>query len=299
MESKRLDEIKLGIHINNIDRTSDAMMYRELLRVLSCVAISLGAEENKALSELAQMSVCKGFARATDKELIATIKKYFKPTNACKKMGCSFYNFKNKYDDLLNRNYDNEEYLKSLQPIIKSSNGQVMVRVLNTFIDKFKIPTELYNKTKFEEMDRTLEIDFVLIYEKLMQIFNNYAFVDKLIFNLCNAFEIDYPTIAHLKNNVHVMNRTFPNFRYNHRYFMQEIYTLFSARGYTKGAIGSQVLQKGTQYLHTACGKNYAKAIPEEDLAWQYIPTIEWKNLDKASVHKFIQVLRDFVRYDV
>lgn len=299
MESKRLDEIKLSIHLNHIDCTSDALLYRKLLRVLSCVAISLGTEENKALSELAQMSVCKGFARATDKELIATIKKYFKITNACKKMGTSLYSFKDKYNDLLNRDYDNEEYLNSLEPLIKSSKGQLMIRVLNTFIDKFKIPTNIYKTTKFEDMERSLEIDFVLIYDKLMSIFNNYSFVDKFIFNICNAFDIEYPTIAHLKNNIHIMNRTFPNFRYNHRYFMQEIFTLYNARGYTKGAIGSEVLQKGTQYLHTACGKNYAKAISDEDLGWQYIPTIEWKNLNKPAVKKFIDTLREFVRYDV
>ena len=299
MRNERLEEIKLSMYLNHIDRTRDTMKYRELLRVISCLAISLGKEENKALAELAQISMCKGLARATDKELVATIKKYFTVNQACKKIGMSPYNFKTKYADLLSRNYETKEYLDSLEPLLKSSKAKQMVRIVNGFIEKFQIPTEIYKATKFENLDRSLEIDFVIIYERLINLFNNYGFVDKFIFNLCHAFNIDYPTIAHLKNNIHIMNRSFPNFKYNHRYFMQEIFTLYNARGYSRGAIGSKVLGKGTKYLHSKCGSTYAKAISDEDLGWQYIPTIDWTNLDRVSVHKFIDVLRDFVRYDV
>lgn len=297
-ENRRLKEIRLSIYLNHIDKTRDKMLYNRLLKVLSCVSLSISGEANTKLAELLQISVCDGFARATHKELYATIKTFFKAYKAVDKLGMSGTSFYRIFGDVMNMNYINDEYLESLKPELDDEISYNMVDVLNKFIDGFKLPT-IWQSSLLEGKDRTLEIDFMFIYDKLLDIFNNVGYIDKLIFNICNAFDIDYSTIAHLKNNIHLISRSFPRFRGNNRYLTQEIVTLYTKRGYKKGTIGSKVLGKGSSYLFDKNRKTIAEPIKEEDMSWQYAPTIDWSNLDKSSVLRFIEVFRMFSEYDV
>jgi hypothetical protein len=93
-ENRRLREIKLSVHINHIDKARDKLTYNNLLKVLSCVALSISGESNKRLAELAQISVCDGFARATHKELYAALRTFFGKYEALNKLssnGTTFY----------------------------------------------------------------------------------------------------------------------------------------------------------------------------------------------------------------
>lgn len=297
-ENRRLNEIRLSIYINHIDKCRDKTMYNRLLKVISCIALSISGESNKRLAELVQMSVCNGFARATHKELYATIKTFFKVYKAADKLGISGTSFYRTYGDVMNMNYINDDYLESLKPILDDDVSYTTIDVLNKFIESFKLPKILMH-SNIETNERTLELDFMLIYDKLMDIFNNVGYVDKLIFNICNAFGIDYSTIAHLKNNMHMINRSYPRFSGNNRYLTQELVTLYTKRGYKKGTIGSKVLGKGSSYLFALSRKNISEPIKEEDMSWQYVPTIEWSNLDKSSVMRFIDVFQMFSEYDV
>ena len=84
-ENRRLKEIRLSIYLNHIDKSKDKIMYNKLLKVLSCIALSISGESNGKLAELTQISVCNGFARATHKELYATIATFFKAYKAAEK----------------------------------------------------------------------------------------------------------------------------------------------------------------------------------------------------------------------
>lgn len=297
-ENRRLKEIKLSVHINHIDKVKDKMMYNRLLKVLSCVALSINGESNKKLSELVQISVCDGFARATHKELYASLSTFFGKYEAINKLATNGTTFYRKFGDVMSMDYITKDYLDSLEPIFKDDISYDMVDILNKFIDGFKIYISLTNNM-LNMKERTLELDFLFIYDKLMEIFNNAGYVDKLIYNICNAFSIDYSTIAHLKNHIHIINRSFPNLRYNERYLTQEIVTLYTYRGYKKGTIGSKILGKASNYLFVKNRKNIAEPIKPEDLSWQYTPTLDWKNLDKESVYRFIDVFQLFSEYNV
>ena len=298
-ENRRLKEIRLSIYLNHIDKTKDKMLYNKLLKVLSCIALSISGESNKKLAELLQLSVCNGFARATHKELYAAIKTFFKIYKAADKLGVSGTSFYRTFGDVMNMNYIDDAYLESLEPLFNDEVSFTMIDVLNKFINDFKIPKILMHISDIELKNRTLELDFMFIYDKLIEIFNNVGYVDKLIFNICNAYNIDYSTIAHLKNNMHMINRSYPRFKNNNRYLMQEIVTLYTYRGYKKGTIGSKILGKGSSYLFAKNTKSIADPIKPEDMIWQYVPTIEWSNLDKSSVLKFIDVFQLFSEYDV
>ena len=297
-ENRRLKEIKLSIHINHIDKSKDKILYNKLLKVLSCVTLSISGESNKKLAELSQISICDGFARATHKELYAAFTTFFGKYESAKKLNASAMTFYRKFGDVMNMNYLNNDYLENLTPILNDSVSFQMVDILNKFIDNFKIPY-IMKDNKLELKERTLELDFIFIYDKLLEIFNNVGYVDKLIFNICNAFGIDYSTIAHLKNHIHLINRSYPKFRYNSRYLTQEIVTLYSHRGYKKSSIGSKILSKGSSYLFAKSRQNIAEPINDEDLNWQYVTTIDWSHLDKNSVIRFIDVFRKFSDYNV
>lgn len=295
----RLKEIKLSVAINHIDKAKSLITYRKLLKILSCLALTISIDANNRLSELAQISVCDGLARATDKELYATLSTFFKVTNAAKKLGITNTTFYRRYGDLMERNYITEEYLNSLQPIFNDPESKLMVSIVNRFIDNFKLPKMGNTNNDLEDRERTLELDFMLVYERLVAAFGNIGVVDKFIYNICIAFNIDFATISALKNNMHIINRTYPKFKYNNVYLMQEIFTLYTYRGYKKGSVGTKVLQRANNFMFSKSAKNYSKVIPKEDLDWQYARTVDWDNLDKESVKRFIKLLHDFSDYDV
>ena len=112
--NSRLKEIKLGIHINHIDKANDLIIYKNLLKLLSCVAISLSADANKRFSEIAQVSVCDGLVRATDKELCATMKTFFNKAEAIKRLNTTYPTFNKRYGALDDENYITDVLVKYL-----------------------------------------------------------------------------------------------------------------------------------------------------------------------------------------
>jgi hypothetical protein len=297
-ENKRLKEIKLSIYINHIDKIREKATFSKFIRLLNCVALTISHDASIAFTNLWQVSVCDGFARATHKELYAAIKTFFTTYKIPSKLGISGTVFYRRFGDVISTNYINDDYLESLKPLFNYDASYIMVNVLNTFIDGFKLP-RVYSDSKLEGNKRTLELDFMLIYDKLMDVFNNTMYVDTLIRNVCDAFDINYPTIAHLKNNIHVISRMYPRFVGNNKYLVQELVTLYTYRGYKKGTIGSKVLGKGSSYLFTPNMKKVSEVMSDDDLVWQYCPTVDWEGLDKSSVVRFIELFRMFSDYDV
>ncbi len=296
-ENRRLKEIKLSLYINYIDRTKNKIEYSNLIKILSALSATLGQQENKEFMKLVQLTIGKCLLRASDKEIVATCKRYFSNNRAAKILGTTHTKYNNKYGDLLNRSFDNEEYLGKLKPMFNSESGVLMVDFLTKFIEDFKYAignddNEIYDNC------RTLELEFLLIYNKLVEVLNNIGLCDKFIFNVCNLCEIDYASISQLKNNIHIINRSYPNFRYNNRYLMQEIVTLYTYKGVPKGTIGSRVLGKTSSYLYNGTNKKYG-VISKDDMDWQYTPTLDWSNINKGSIMKFIDIFHTFIKYEL
>lgn len=296
MKNKRLQEIKLAIQLNHIDKAETKEQYKTLIKVLSSLAFSLGVDISKAFTKAVEGSVCDGFLDASNKELITCFKKYFSIRDFSKKLNVSTTTIYNRYADILKRDFKDDDFIK--EPKLNSDEERQMINYISGFIEKFKLPKNTMIPSDLEE-ERTLEIDFYIIYNKLFTMFRNDGFIANFIKNLCDAFYLDYESIMHLKNNVHIINRSFPNFRYNNRYFKQEIVTLFTKRGYKKGSIGTKVFEQTSNYLYNKGTKEYSKLIPKEDLSWQYSHTIDWKNVNVQSVKKFIDILHEFSDYDV
>lgn len=296
MENKRLKEIKLGLYLNHIDKTKDKMKYFRLVNVLGSLAASFGGDVKEAFTEALKGSVCDGLLNASNKEIVSCYRCYFSKSQIAKRLGLTTAGFDFRYRGEITREFD-KKFIDSLEPTLTNEKSEFMVDQLINFIEKFKVPTS-NNIVKELDEKRTLEIDFYLIYNKLGEIFRNDAFISKFIYNICDAFELDYSSVNNLKNNIHLINRSFPNFRYNSPYFKQELFTLFTLRGYSKGKIGTEVFGRNASYLYNNA-KLFDKIIPEEDRAWQYYPTVDWEGMDVLSIKKFIAILHEFIDYGV
>lgn len=296
-ENKRLRELKLSLYINHIDKAPNKDLYSMLLKLLNCIAATIGENAHKSFIKLIQLTVGGSLLRANNKELVACFRTYFSDRAVIRRLGVSGNYFYKTYNDLLNRNFKTKEYLDSLKPIFDKSEDSIVIKTIINFIENFKY--EL-GREEHDLMDseRTLELEFLLIYNKLIEVFNNVGFCDKLIYNICNVFDIDYSSIAQLKNKIHIINRSYPNFRYNNRYLMQELVTLYTHKGLSKGTIGSKVLGKTSSYLYNGTNKKY-KVMSKDELSWQYVKTIDWELINKSAVIKFINLFHTFIRYDV
>lgn len=296
--NERLKELKLALYINHIDKTKNKIEYSNIIKMLDCLAITMGKVEHEMFVQFVQDTVGNNMLGASNKHIVAMLKTYFSNTQAATKMGMSTATLNKKYGDLLNRNYLNDDFIETLKPKYNKKEHINLVDMLLKFIENFKY--ELGNSEHIlKNNERTFEIEFYLIYDKLVNVLGSVGACDRFIFYVCNVFNIDYSVVSQLKNSIHLINRSYPNFRYNNRYFMQELVTLYTYKGLSKGTIGSKVLNKDSSFLYNGTNKKYASIINEEDLSWQYVTTIEWSNLNKNAIIKFIQLFHTFIKYDI
>lgn len=296
MNNERLKEIKLAIYINHIDKSKSSLTYSNIMKLLSCLAAAFGEDAHNSFTKLVQSSIADGFMDATNKELIATCKTYFSNRKASSLLDIAEGTYYNRYGEYIYRDYVNEEYLAELKP--KLDNTEI-VNIMLQFFDNFNF--ELGNDDhdlKYHE--RSLELEFWLIYDKLMSLYRSSTIIDKFLFNMCNLFDMDYGTIANLKNNIHIINRTYPNYKYNNRYFMQEFVYLYTKKNVGLCIIASRVLGKNRNFFYIGTNRKYTELIKEDtkEIPWQYSATLDWKNMNKGSVSKLIDLFHQFIKYE-
>lgn len=294
----RINEIKLALCLNHIDKAEDKIEYNLLVKVLSSLVAALGKEEHELFVNMFQKSIGDGLMGASRKELVYTQKQCFSASAISSKFKKHPYWFSYTYKDLISRAFDNEEFLESMTPKYTDDKAVMVINFVLNFLENFKFELGETNH-QLVNNERTLELEFYLIYNKILNITQSATITNNFIYNVCHLLNIDYNTIAHLKNNIYIIDRTFPAFKYNKRYFMQEITTLYTNKGLSKGTIGSSVFGKSTNFLYNNTNREYGKVIKEEDMGWQYCPTMEWDNLDKAAVMKFIDIFHRFMSYGI
>ena len=297
-ENDRLKELKLSFYISEIDNINNKLSYSRIMRLLSCLAGALGNEAHSAYTKLSLASVNNNLLEATDKEIVATIQTFFSKRRAASLLGMSNTSIYNKYGHLLTKECNNEEYLKGLTPKFAEPYEKLMIETMTSFIENFKFDIG-NDDIPLRDNERTLEIEFWLIYDKIMSILQNAMVCDKFLFNICNVFDIDYKDVAQLKNNIHIITRRYPNFKYGNRYFMQEVVYLYHKKGLSKCQIATKVLNKDNNFFYIGTNKKYTQLIGSDDASWMYAPTLDWGIINKASIMKFVHLFHEFINYDL
>lgn len=295
--NKRLQEINLSIFINKVDMRASREEYSTIINLLSGIAMAFGKEEHDKFIEFLSKSINKGILGATDKEIIASfMQNGISSTKMAKDLSANYSRFKDRYAQYLDMELDND-YLDSLVPIYNKDIFSVVLSAMIRFVNNIKYP--IGNKEhSLKNHNRTLELEFMLIYNKIGEIFGNALLVNKFIFSLCNICNIDFNSINQLQTNIHFIDRSYPNFSYNKRYLKQEITTLYVSKGVGKCIIGRHIFGKASNYLYSPNTKVFGTVISKEDMAWQYIETLSWEHINQEEVQKFIDIFHTIIRFD-
>lgn len=296
--NKRLQEIKLAVLINRMDKRLNNADFKKAIDLLSVLAYSFGEEYLQAFEKLVSMSINNNILGVNDEEIIASfVEAGISSTQIAVDMGINYQRFVDRYHKYTSNPNLLKEVAEKYPKTILDEKYCVLWNTLYRFITNIKFPVG--NKEhKLREHNRTLEIEFYMLYSKLVDTLTNEALISRFIFGICNTFNIDYNDINKLRSNLIYINRSLPHFTYNNRYFKQEIVTLYTTKGVKKGTIGSKIFKKGSNYLYQKDTKVFGDVIKEEDMSWQYITTMDWDYINAAEVLKFIDLFHDFIRLE-
>lgn len=296
--NKRLQEIRLAIVINRIDKKLDDNNFKKVIDLLSVLAYTFGEEYLQAFEQFVSKSINNNILGVNDEEIIASfVEAKVAPTQMSKDLCMNYQRFVDRFHKYIRNDNLIEEVSEKYNTTIFDEKYCVLWNTIYRFLVNIKFPVG--NKEhKLREHKRTLELEFYLIYSKLADILTNETLVSKFIFSICNTFNIDFNTINLLKSNLIYITRTLPHFTYNNRYLKQEITTLYITKGVKKGTIGSKIFNKGSNYLYQRDTKVFGNIIKEEDMNWQYITTMNWEHINATEVIRFIDLFHDFIRLE-
>lgn len=296
--NKRLQEIRLAIVINRIDKKLDDSNFKKVIDLLSVLAYTFGEEYLQAFEQFVSKSINNNILGVNDEEIIASfVEAKVAPTQMSKDLCMNYQRFVDRFHKYIRNDNLIEEVSEKYNTTIFDEKYCVLWNTIYRFLVNIKFPVG--NKEhKLREHKRTLELEFYLIYSKLADILTNETLVSKFIFSICNTFNIDFNTINLLKSNLIYITRTLPHFTYNNRYLKQEITTLYITKGVKKGTIGSKIFNKGSNYLYQRDTKVFGNIIKEEDMNWQYITTMNWEHINATEVIRFIDLFHDFIRLE-
>ena len=296
--NKRLQEIRLAIIINRMDKRLDNNNFKNAIDLLSVLAYTFGEDYLKAFEQFVSKSINNNILGANDEEIIASFMEAgIAPTQMSFDLCMNYQRFIDRFHKYTTNPNLVAEVTEKYPNTIFDEKYCVLWNVLYRFLINIKFPVgEKYHSLR--DHKRTLELEFYLIYSKLMDILTNESLVSKFIFSICNTFNIDFNVINNLKSNLIYITRMLPHFVYNNRYLKQEIVTLYLNKGVKKGTIGSKIFNKGSNYLYQRDTKVFGNKIKEEDMLWQYIATIDWNHINANEVLRFIDLFHDFIRFE-
>ena len=199
------------------------------------------------------------------------------------------------YGDLKNRDFINDKFIESLKPIL-DDRGKNICMLINNFIENFNYLT---GDDYFEHYDheRTLELEFLIIYNKIVEILQNPNAVEHFLYKICTTLEIDWSTISSLLRNISFISRNNTNQIMGAQQLRLEIFNMFYLKGFNKNEIGSNIFNKNGSIYYTKGYKKTTKDITKDEWEFNltYTATLEWDHLSKDDVLKFIGLFKGFV----
>ena len=295
--NKRLNELQLALSINHLDKSTNKNDFKDFMNILLCYCKVLDKDSIKTLVEIMEKSVCDNCLGASDKEKIAALNELYSKTRAAEKLGKSYPAYYMKYKEYIYRDDLNGTYLETIQPVINDNPKQFHIREINRFIENFKFPTGMHEH-KLKDDNRTLEIEFWLLFNKLLSIFGNPYAVTRFFNLICYKFDIGASDIIKLCQNVDYLNRSCPKRQLGQKYFRQELYTLYKTKKVSNRQISFKVLGYKTNIYNMSSSKDY-KTMLTGDKSWQYTAVLDWNYINKDNVKAVIDLLHRFIDYDI
>ena len=298
--NKRLIEVRTAYALNRIYNYVNRKNFKDHLMLLECLVESFDENNKDKFLDLVKNSVGENILGASKKEIFAAMKVfYIKPKEIMKKLGGSRHCYYTTYSDLSNRNFITEEFVNNLHPIL-DEKGTEMCAIINNFIDNF---TYLTGDDYFKnyDNDRTLELEFLIIYNKLIDILQSPKIIENFIYKVCIVNEIDWSTISYLIRNINFISRENTNQIMGKQQTRLEIFNMFYLKGFNKSEIGKIIFNKNPKIYYQKGYESSTRNITDDE--WQfsltYTPTLDWTNLNKDETLRFIALFKGFVNAEL
>ena len=296
-QNKRLIEVRTAYALNRIYNYVNRKNFKEHMIILESLVESLDETNKDVFLDIVKSSVGENILGASKKEIYAAMKVLSddKKNEMAKKLGVSSSSLYRLYAELANRDFINDEFISTLKPVL-SEQGTEICKVINDFIDNFNYLT---GDDYYEHYDhfRSIELEFLIIYNKIVEILGHPRAVDSFLFKLCMALEIDWSTISTLVRSINFIARENTNQIMGKQQTRQEIFNLFYLKGFTKGEIGKNIFGKDGKVYYTKSYEKTTKDITKDEWEFSltYTPTLDWEHLNKEEVLKFISLFKGFV----
>lgn len=294
--NRRLIEVRTAYTLNRIYNYINRKNFKEHLILLECLVESVDENNKDIFLDLVKNSVGENILGASKKEILAAMKVWNNhPKEIASKLGLTTSKYCTIYSDLKDRNFITEEFIAELKPSL-NENGTDMCKLLNSFIDNFKYLTGEDYYDKYDNA-RTLELEFLIIYNRIIDIMQSPNAIERFIYKVCCSLDIDWSTISYLVRNINFINRTNTNQIMGKQQTRLEIFNLFYLKGFTKGEIGKVIFNKGNKVFYQKSYESSTRDITknEWEFSLTYTPTLDWETLNKNEVLKFISLFKGFV----
>ena len=294
--NRRLIEVRTAYTLNRIYNYINRKNFKEHLILLECLAESIDEANKDVFLDLVKNSVGENILGASKKEILASVKVYDdKPKKIIEKLGLSSAKYYGIYGDLKDRNFINETFVNDLKPVL-DENGTELCKVINNFVDNFKYLTGEDYYDKYDN-PRTLELEFMIIYNKIIEIVQSPRQIETFIYKLCCNLDIDWSTISYLVRNINFINRTNTNQIMGKQQTRLELFNLFYLKGFSKGEIGKVIFNRDNRTFYHKSYESSTRDITKNEWEFNltYCPTLDWSTLNKDEVLKFISLFKGFV----
>lgn len=296
-DNKRIIEIRAAYALNRIYNYINRKNFKEHMIVLEALVESVDEDNREPFITIVKNSVAENILGASKKEVYATMKVFSndKTTGIADRLGISRSSLYRVYGDLTKRNFITKEFIETLKPSL-DEKGTDICNIINTFIENFNYLT---GDDYYQHYDhfRSIELEFLIIYNKIVEILGNPRVVDTFLFKVCSKLDIEWSTISTLVRNINFISREHTNQIMGKQQTRQEIFNLFYLKGFTKGEIGKNIFGKDNKTFYAKGYESTTRDITknEWEFSLTYTPTLDWVHLDKEATLKFISLFKGFV----
>lgn len=294
--NRRLIEVRAAYTLNRIYNYINRKNFKEHLILLECLVESINEDNKDVFLNLVKNSVGENILGASKKEILAAMKVWNnKPKKIMEKLGLTTAKYYNIYGDLKDRDFINESFVEGLNPIL-DENGTSICKLINSFVDNFKYLTGEDYYDRYDN-SRTLELEFMIIYNKIIEIIQSPRVIESFIYKICCSLDIDWSTISYLVRNINFINRTNTNQIMGKQQTRLEVFNLFYLKGFNKGEIGKVIFNRDNKTFYHKSYESSTRDITKNEWEFDltYCPTLDWSTLNKDEVLKFISLFKGFV----
>lgn len=290
----RLLEIRTAFILNKLSNLHDRKQVKGTLIILLSIVEAINEDYKDSFYSLLERSRYEQVLGASRKELFTMLSVYYnKVGSMAKKCNMSYSGFRNKYIDLLNSNYINEAYINSLKPVfIVDDTTREICTLICDFVDNFDY---LVGARNFEHCDdnRTYELEFYVIYSKLISIFRNSMVVEKIIYNITTQLDLEWSSISFMLRGLFKISRQDQTFGLTQ--LKQELFNLYYLKGFKKSVIGPNLFDGNKNYYSHTYSKQ-TKDITNDKFEFMitYVSTLQWEYIEKDTVIDFIELFKTF-----